>query len=112
MNELMPKLNKDEQKQVHDAFGQYNSFLMKTQEFVSYTLTGVKYAQTIVHLIEAVPTKTLTQLIDEVQVLLKMFDELQSMVNRKVQDESSLRSFKKIMLCEYFFPFSTTFFYI
>lgn len=112
MNELMPKLNENEQKRVHDAFQGYNRFLMKTQEFVSNTLIGVRYAQTIVHLIEAVPTKILAELIDEVQDLLKAFNELQSMVNRKVQDESSLRSFKKLMLCRYFFPFSTAFFYI
>ena len=111
MNELMPKLNENEQKQVHQAFGRYNSFLMKTQEFVSYTLIGVKYARSIVHLIEAVPIKTLTELIKEVQELMTTFDGLQTMVTKKMQDESSLPYFKKLMLCKYFFSFCTTFFF-
>jgi len=98
MDSIMPKLNKEEQQQVIDAFGRYTSFLMKTQEFIGYTLIGVRYAETIEHLVKSVPTDILMKLIEEVQNLIKTFDELQVIVKRKIQDESSLGSFSKIML--------------
>lgn len=101
MDSIMPKLNKEEQKQVIDAFGRYTSFLMKTQEFIGYALTGVLYAETIEHLVKSVPTDILIKLIEEVQSLITTFDELQVIVKRKIQDETSLDSFKKIMLGEF-----------
>ena len=101
MDSIMPQLNKEEQQKVIDAFSRYTSFLMKTQEFIGYALTGVRYAETVEHLVKSVPTDILMKLIEEVQNLITKFDELQVIVKRKIKDESSLGSFKKIMLGDF-----------
>lgn len=98
MNHLLPKLNADEQGQVINAIGRFSKFLMTTQEFVSSTLIGIRYAETLEHLCTAIPIETIRSLVDEVQVLLEQFHKVQMMVNVKVKEESSLHSFRNIMI--------------
>ena len=103
MDRILPKLSKEEQNQVITAISQFSKFLMTTQEFISCTLLGVKYAETLEHLCTAIPTETIRSLIEEVQSLLQKFQELQIMIKTKVKEESSLHSFRNMMLGRFFF---------
>lgn len=98
LDSILPKLNKEEQQDVITAVSQYTKVLMTTQEFVSFTLVGVKYAETREHLCKAVPTETLSKLISEVESLLNTFLQLQFVIQRKMEEECRLPAFRNIFL--------------
>lgn len=95
---IIPRLSQEERKQLNDAFDRYTKFLMSTQSFISCTKIGVRYAETIQHLCEAVPIEQLKSLISDVQKLLNEFRNLEMLVKDKLRDDHSITNFRNIML--------------
>lgn len=98
LNSLMPSLNSKEQDEFSDAFDKYLEFLMNMQSFISNLEIGVKYAETIEHLREAVPVQQLETLIVDVRSIMKKFFNLKALIERKVRDESKLLPFRDMMI--------------
>lgn len=98
LNNIIPNLNAKEQEEFSDAFDKYVTFLMNIQSFVTGLEMGVKYAETIQDLCQAVPVEQLNALIVDVRSIMKRFFNLKSLIQRKVRDEESLASFRNMML--------------
>lgn len=105
MNHILPKLGREEQSQVIAAIHQFSKFLMKMQEFISCTLVGVKYAETLEHLCTAIPTETIQSILEQVESLLEKFLALNIMIQAKIKEETSLYSFRNMMLGKFLFLF-------
>ena len=98
MKEILPKLSADECRQVRETFGQYQSMLMTTQEFLTRTTLRINHAETQEDLVRAIDIDTLMHLCDTTAGLLPKFWALNILIDEKVKDERAIKMWRNISL--------------
>ncbi|CAF0841754.1 unnamed protein product [Adineta steineri] len=87
MKEILPKLSSEEQREVREAFSQYQSLLMTTQTFLTKTRLRVRHANTQSDFINAIDPNIIERLCVEARDLMKKFWKINTFVEEKVKEE-------------------------
>jgi hypothetical protein len=98
MKEISPMLSKEEQNEVHGAFGEFHKLLMMSQTFVTKTTIRVRRAKTNDALLASIDINTLRTLCSQTQVLLQRFWPISTIIEDKLKEHKTFTMWRNIAL--------------
>ncbi|XP_055339331.1 uncharacterized protein LOC129588934 [Paramacrobiotus metropolitanus] len=93
VQDVLPGFDRKLRDEMVQAFLKYNLFLGEMQQFISYSLTQLEFAETLKHLCDALPQDVLIKLIDDAKALIDVFARMETEIKCSRQFTNAVKDF-------------------